>query len=318
MTGNHIVSGAAMRFMFGVAILLFGLQASASIAQTSIAPRIDRLEREMRAVQRKVFPGGAGQTVEPQITGPAVSSMTPGTPAGSALTDITARLNALEAQLTSLTSQVEQDGFKLRQIEDSFASYRRATETRLKTLETAGIATAEPAGAAAAPAARAPIARPASARPVPARPRNDAPRAALIDTIERPDTGDTGEDLYTYGYRLWDAKLYPEAQTQLKSVVDKHAKHRRASYAQNLLGRAYLDDGKPALASVAFYDNYKKMPDGDRAPDSLYYLGQSLVKLKKNADACKVYDELLDVYPAKIGPALRADIARGKTEAKCK
>ena len=25
---------------------------------------------------------------------------------------------------------------------------------------------------------------------------------------------------------------------------------------------------------MAFYDNYKKMPDGERAPDSLYYLGR--------------------------------------------
>ena len=33
------------------------------------------------------------------------------------------------------------------------------------------------------------------------------------------------------------------------------------------LGRAYLDDGKPSLASIAFYDNYKKYPDGERAPE---------------------------------------------------
>ena len=89
----------------------------------------------------------------------------------------------------------------------------------------------------------------------------------------------------------------------MKTVVAKYPKHRRASYAQNLLGRAYLDDGKPSLAAIAFYDNYKKMPDGERAPDSLYYLAQALMQLNKPADACKVYGELTDVYGAKISPS---------------
>ena len=131
-------------------------------------------------------------------------------------------------------------------------------------------------------------------------------------------TDDAGEDAYIYGFRMWQAKLYPEAEAQLKSVVATYPRHKRASYAQNMLGRAYLDDGKPSLASIAFYDNYKKMPDGDRAPDSLYYLGQALVKLGKPADACKVYGELSDVYAAKIGDEMKANIARGRTEAKCR
>jgi TolA-binding protein len=60
------------------------------------------------------------------------------------------------------------------------------------------------------------------------------------------------------------------------------------------------------------------MPTGDRAPDSLYYLAQALIKLDKPADACKVYGELSDVYGAKISDAMKADISRGRTEAKCK
>src|SRR3546814_5892874 len=76
-------------------------------------------------------------------------------------------------------------------------------------------------------------------------------------------------DAYIYGYRLWEAKFYPEAEAQLKSVVEKYSSHRRASFAQNLLGRAYLDEGKPALASVAFYENYQKRPKGERAPDKI-------------------------------------------------
>ena len=52
---------------------------------------------------------------------------------------------------------------------------------------------------------------------------------------------------------------------------------------------------------MTFYDNYKTLPDGERAPESLYYLAQALLTLKKPADACKVYGELTEVYGAKIG-----------------
>src|SRR3546814_18366029 len=86
-----------------------------------------------------------------------------------------------------------------------------------------------------------------------------------------------------YGYRLWDAKLYPEAETQLKTVVEKWPKSSYASFAQNLLGRAYLDEGKPSLAAVAFYNNYKDRPSGPRAPHRLMYMGVALGKLGRKA-----------------------------------
>ena len=117
--------------------------------------------------------------------------------------------------------------------------------------------------------------------------------------VAKPNSGDAAEDGYLYGYRLWQAKLYPEAETALKEVVAKYPSHKRWSFAQNLLGRSYLDEGKPSLASIAFYDNYKKAPEGERAPDSLFYLAQALVKLGKPADACKVWGELTESYPDK-------------------
>ena len=153
-------------------------------------------------------------------------------------------------------------------------------------------------------------------KPTPAK--ADPARKAAVAEIEIPSTGDAVEDDYTYGFRLYTAKFYPEAQTKLKEFTAKHAAtHKRWSYAQNLLGRAYLDEGKPALASVAFYDNYQKAPRGERAADSLTWLGQALVRLKKPADACKVFDELNDVYAAKLTPDQKARAAKGRADAKC-
>lgn len=305
----------------GVAALM--ILPTAAMAQSNVEGRVGKLESEMRAVQRKVFPNGAGGYVQPEITAPQTQAQAPGVPASSALSDLTARVTSLEEQMANLTGQIEQNGYRVRQVQDQFDAYKRATEARLKALE-AGPAPIAPAGqstpldtpAPAAAGSTRPTKTPAAASVVTGDTASTAPAAGGA-AVEKPSTGDAAEDAYLYGYRLWQAKRYPEAEAQLKKVVADYPKSRRASFAQNLLGRTYLDSGKPSLASMAFYENYKKFPDGERAPDSLLYLGQALTRLNKPADACKVYDELSDVYGAKLSASMKAQIASGRGAAKC-
>lgn len=165
-----------------------------------------------------------------------------------------------------------------------------------------------------------PASKPTSAakpQPTAETAKPDAARKAKVAEVEIPDTGDAAEDMYTYGFRLYTAKFYPEAQAKLKEYVAKYPNGKRASFARNLLGRAYLDEGKPALASVAFYDNYQKLPRGERAADSLSWLGTALIRLKKPADACKVYAEFDEVYGAKASSDAKARVAKGRLDAKC-
>jgi len=312
-----------MRHILVAALAAVGIAGSAAPAlaqsQSQLAARVDRLESEMHAVQRKVFPGGAGLNyIQPEITpGQPAQDQGYGTPASSPLTDLTARVASLEQQMSSMTNAIEETQHRLQILETDFANYRKVTDQRLATLE--GGATGLTGGVAAGGPAidtPPPLGVPGSAGSAGAGAGSGSADAAAA--IEKPNTGDPAEDAYIYGYRLWAAKQYPAAEAQLKSVVQKYPDSRRASYAQNLLGRAYLDDGKPSLASIAFYDNYKKMPDGERAPDSLYYLAQALMQLKKPADACKVYSELSDVYGDKISASMKADIAQGRRVAQCK
>lgn len=310
-----------MRFLNKSAAMAVVLAGMASIAlpgaaQTSrdgIEGRVDRLEREMRAVQRKVFPGGAGQTVEPQITAPDRSGPAPGIPASGVVTDLTARVNAVESQLSTLTGQIEQNQYRLRQLEEAFTAYKRSTDARLKALEDGASAV----GGSAPVTGIGPTPTPAP-RPTTPTTGTSAPTTPVAG-IERPSTGDAAEDSYVYGFRLWQAKQYDKAIVELRGVVQKHPKHRRASYAQNLLGRALLDQNKPALAATAFFENYQKMPNGERAPDSLYYLAQALVKMKKPAsEVCKVYDELTQVYGDRLSEAMKMDVATGRSASKCR
>ena len=270
--------------------LLLMLGAAAPVAAQSASDlnaRVSKVEKELRAVQRKVFPDG--QPLQPEIAPPPQVAQPLGTPATTPLADLTARVDALEDQLRSLTGQSEQNAYRLRQLEDQVKQLIADAEAR-----------------AAAPVAP------------PTLPSVDAPTAASnMPGVERPSTGDAAEDGYIYGFRLWQAKQYGEAETALKQVADKYPKHRRASYAQNLLGRAYLDEGKPAQAAVALYDSYKKWPQGERAAESLYWLGQALTALKKPVDACKVYAQFGDDYGATAPASLKAQVAAGQKQARC-
>jgi TolA-binding protein len=324
-----------MRTALIIAILSTSLIMPPVLAQSdTVTLRVGKLEKEMKAVQRKVFPTGVPVESEigaPQQLGPI------GSPSNAPISDLTARVDALEAQLKSMTGTVEQQGFRLKKLEDAM----KASEARLKALEpqpeptetsnaigpmdvampaAAPKPTVTPASITPKPATKpaTALAKPSAPAAKPATPaKADPKRKALVDAVEIPVTNDPVEDSYTYGFRLWTAKLYPEAQVKLKEFVAKNPKHKRASYAQNLLGRAYLDEGKPALASVAFYDNYQKMPRGERAPESLYWLGIALTRLNKPADACKVYQEFNDVYGGSAAADLKSRVAKGRTDAKC-
>jgi len=325
------------RFRIALAVLLAtaALPAHAADPKPTLDQRVDRVEKQLKAVQRKVFPGGDAAFQAPEIA-PPETHVTVGTPASTPLNDLTARVDALEKSVAQLTGQVEQDQHRLDLLSQQTAQDRQEFATRLKALESAGA----PAPGATPPApAEEPMAAPppksiaaGKAKPVAASPATapkpttaklTAPKTTPTIAEESADTasataGDPAEDAYMAGYRLWTQKKYSEAEAALAAVVKKYPHHRRASYAQNLLGRAYMDEGQPATAAKAFADNYTANPHGERAPESLYFLGQALMQLKKPTDACRVYDELASAYPDKLTGSLKTRVTAARADAKCK
>jgi tol-pal system protein YbgF len=304
-----------MRFVPVIALLLatVGSIAPAQSVPGDLNTRVTRLEKELRAVQRKVFPGANPTYFDAEIAPAEAPAVAPGTPASTPINDLTSRVDALERQLQTLTAQSEQDSFQLHQLQDQVNRFKADAEFRLNALE------GKPNSAGAPPAA-APL-PPISSEPAPPVPRaTPAPTPAKPAAAASPAPAagvDAAEAEYLAAYQFVRESKYPEAEVALKAYVAKYPKNKRASYAQHWLGRSYLADGKPASAAEAFLANYTTMPRGDRAPDSLYWLGQSLMKLNKPADACKVYGELLDVYGAKMSAAFKDQTAKARAAANC-
>lgn len=257
--------GAA--FALGLAVTSIPAQ-----AQEDTEVRVRALEAQVRALQRVVFPGGEGRFFEPQVDrSPASQSGSQaGTPATGAVTDILARLDALESELARLTSLSEENRNDLRGI-----------DTRLTTLESA----AETKATAAATQNGGTPARVATGGSEP-REEPSAERVAAVAAVVKPQSDDPGEDEYTYGFRLWDAGFYPEARQQLKIFVRDYPDHSLVSYGRNLIGRAYLDDGDPEQAAAWFVENYTSDKNGRRAADSVLYLAIAMIRRDETERAC--------------------------------
>ncbi|MDO9489649.1 MAG: YbgF trimerization domain-containing protein [Sphingomonadaceae bacterium] len=269
--------------------------------------RVDKLESELRAVQRKVFPGGNKGYFEPEIPQTQAPAPTVGVPATSPVADLTTRVDALERQLQTMTGQVEQANYKVRQLEEAMTKFRADTEFRLTQLEGGG-----PPSAASATVPDAGILALPAVKP-PAAPTTAVPRPAPAAAAPASDA----ETAYQAAYASVVAKDNVKAVADLSAFVAKHPKSARVSMANYWLGRTLIAQGEFDRAARVFFDNQQKNPAGDRAQESLYWLGEVLVRMDRAPQACKVYDLARNVYANDMKPALKPQFANARTAAKC-
>ena len=286
------------------AALIPGASALAQRQPPTPEQRIERLERQLQQVQRQVFPRGrpadtAGFSDEPAATRSSVATLDQ-------------RLDAIERQMTDILRQSEENGHRVQTLEGELARLRTEQEQRIVALE-------QRAAAAAVPAPVEPLVGPAPSTAAPTgrtRPQPPSTSAASATTAATP-AADPGEDAYSEGFHLFDDGRYDEAIAALRNFVAAYPKHRRVSYARNLIGRSLLEKGDARAAAEALLANYRSNPKGDRAADSLFYLGQSLMKLDQPVQACRAYGELEDVYGKSMRAELRTLLPPAKAQARC-
>ena len=263
--------------------------------------RIDRLEKQVRQVQKQVFPKGQPADTAGFSDAPAATQ--------DSVNNINGRLDAVERQLADIVRQAEENGNRVGVMETELARLRAEQDRRLRALETSPVVTDE-----TEPAAEEVDAPPPAPKPKVESSRAEAKPAALVST---GDVDADAEVAYDQGYQLWNSGKYDAAITSLRAMAKKYPDHRRASWANNLIGRSLLDKGQPRAAAEALLANYRSDPKGERAQDSLFYLGQALVKLGQPSQACKAYAELEDVYAGQVRAPLKAALPGAKAEAKC-
>ena len=274
--------------------------------QTTPEQRIDRLEKQVRQMSRQVFPKGQ----------PADTSGFSDEPAASLTqaNQLSSRLDSIESQMSQVVRASEENGNRLATLEAELARLRADQDRRLRALENGrgesgsgdgpATETDAPPETDAQPEAEEP--------PPPPRPRTETRRPSADPALSG------AEAAYDAGFRLWEARKYDPAIAALRRMVAAYPGDRRVSWANNLIGRSLLDQGQHRQAAEILLANYRGNKAGERAPDSLYYLGQASLKLGQPTQACKAYAELENAYGASMRPALRNLLPAARAEARCR
>ena len=290
---------------------------SIALAQRQTPPtpeqRIDRLERQVQQMQRQLFPKGRPADTAGFSDDPAASQ--------SSVVSLDQRLDALEKQMADLVRQSEENGNRLRTLETGLTQAKTDQDQRIAALEQ------KMTEAASQAPVQAPQSSPATV--VPAKPKAKTSATKKTAGIDAPAEGgpaepdgatsavDEAEDAYSQGFHLWEAGQYDQAIAELKAFTAAYPKHRRVSYANNLIGRSLLSKGNRGEAARVFLANYRRNPAGERAADSLYYLGQTEMQLGQPGQACRVYAEFDAIYGVKARADLKKQVADAKAQAQC-
>jgi len=283
--------------------------ASAQRRPATPEQRIDRLEKQVRQVQKQVFPKGQPADTAGFVDDPAATQASVGALIG--------RLDSIERSIADLTRASEENGNRVAVMEAELARLRADQDRRLRAVESSAAAASEsaaPAGETSTPAETA--SEPADDR-LEATPPASRPKVEGARETPAAASMDLGEAAYDKGYNLWTAKKYDAAIAALNAMAKAYPGHRRVSWAHNLAGRAMLDKGQPRAAAEALLANYRRDPKGERAQDSLFYLGQALIRLGQPGQACKAFAELEDVYGSAVRAPLKAELPAAKAKAKC-
>ena len=261
--------------------------------------RIDRLERGLRQVQERVYGRNPPASTAGFADDPAATL--------TITNQLSNRLDAIEQQLAQVVRASEENGNRVATLEAELARMRAELQRRPEPAAEPDVPVSDDAADDDGP----------PPAPSPRVERRDAPASGQPARAGDADFTAAGEEAYDRGYQLWLQKRYDQSVSALRAMASSFPGHRRVSWANNLAGRALLDKGEYRAAAEALLANYRANPQGERAADSLFYLGQASFKLRQPQQACRAYAELENVYGSNLRADLRRLLAGAKAEANC-
>ncbi len=265
------------------------------------------------------------------------------------------RLLRIEAQMRTMTGQIEELTFQVRQLQQQLQVQGDAdTGAPRKAVAAAPAApAAAEAGVAAVPGQPAQVANMANAAPADAgpgappqplgrltlsdQPPSDGQPVDLVpmargtsDAVAEPtpaaeaaapkpsvlaSLGDPRAD-YERAYAGILSGDYDQAERGFRQFLSAYPDDARAADAQYWLGESLFERGRFCDAANEFLNGHKAYPKSDKGADTLLKLGLSLAGLGERDAACSTYAQVLKQYP-RVSNALRTRIANEQASASC-
>ena len=257
---KKLLTAMALVFAVGAAV-----PASAQ-SQAEIALKVERLEREMVALENRLR-GGQGAV-------PSVSSGPVDPSDRSLMGDLVAKVGSLESQLRSINGRLEELEYKQRQMDETIELLRKemtlqAQETAQAQAEMKAQISSSSADAGATAAATAPTV--------------EAP------AIELPDADPATQ--YRYAFEFIQKNELDNGFKAMDLFLKANPKDERAGNAKFWLGRIHLLKGRMPQAAQQLLALIEEHPNHDKRPDALLDLADVLIALDSAPDACNALAE---------------------------
>jgi tol-pal system protein YbgF len=119
------------------------------------------------------------------------------------------------------------------------------------------------------------------------------------DSIEQdePNNELSPEEQFQLAYDYLRSQKLDKAKSLLELFIKNHPSHVLAGLAQYWLGEVIYLNKEYRQAAIVFSEGYQKYPESVKAPESLYKLAESLIKIEKKDDACATLNQFLIKYP---------------------
>lgn len=282
-----------------------------------VQARLNRIENEIQTLSRAMFRGE--QPPQEFFT----QQQSAGGGSAAAQADLDVRLSRLENDLRTLTGKVEEQSFRVGQMQTRLDKALSDMEMRLKALESQSRVAMPPPGAgnegmAAGMQTVTPYAPPSPpaggavtgslgtlSQAAPGAPSSgvSAPPAASADSATAA---------YGQAFATLQGGDYAGAAQAFEGFLAKYPDDPLAANAQYWLGESYYARQDYTQSARVFAEAYRKYPKSAKTPDNLLKLALSLAGQGNKDDACVALGQLRKQFPDGAGPVL----ARAAEESK--
>lgn len=247
--------------------------------------RIDKVEKELRALQRAAAQGNL----------PAAGAGGSETAGGQTqfLADMEVRLAKLESELRSLTGTLEELSHRQTELEKTLDLFRQDVAMQLNDSAERGPAAGGGSGLVATetPGEQKSVLENETAAQR-AEPAAEPVREARLTLPEG-----SVKDQYDFALSYLRKGEYASAEKLFQTFLGLHPAHELAGNAQYWLGETFYVRQNYPEAAQAFLTGFQKYPQGAKGPDNLLKLGLSLAAMGQTEAACSAYAELKNRYP---------------------
>lgn len=299
-------------------LLVFSVQAQ---EVSSLIDNVKRLEKQLSALERQVYQGGASAVQAVQSATPSVPSVF--SKSGGGVSPTSSQIETLEQEIQRVTGMVEDLSLKVNQQQKENEAFKKDVEFRLNEIEKKGASQLQESQDKALKEKQ------KNQEELVAGKKKDNPSSkeigskkelGILETnvtagaekaLELPPskpekivgggsqalpTKEVAE-MYAVGMDLLKEKNYAAARKAFEGFMENHIEDPLAGQAQYWLGEIHLAEGDYKKASVAFLKSYRDFPKNTKQSDSLLKLAESLNKLQKNKEACAILEKLLTDFP---------------------